>query len=159
MSCSPTPTRGNGWATKPSDWDSYFTPLPQGRDSYVVDQNGRVAGIAVVRQKFLLGDYLELLGVADWARGKGLGRRLLAHVEAAVFARAKNLFACVSDFNDQARHFYAKQGYQEIGPMPNFLIPGSAEILLRKTSGPAREENIESQSTVAIPCMPLLPVC
>ena len=56
-----------------NDWDSYFTPLPQGRDSYVVDQNGRVAGIAVVRQKFLLGDYLELLGVADWARGKGLG--------------------------------------------------------------------------------------
>ncbi len=66
-----------------NDWDSYFTPLPQGRDSYVVEQNGRVAGIAVVRQKFLLGDYLELFGVADWARGKGLGGRLLAHVEAA----------------------------------------------------------------------------
>ena len=27
------------------------------------------------------------------------------------------------------------QAYQEIGPMPNFLIPGSAEILLRKTAG------------------------
>jgi ribosomal protein S18 acetylase RimI-like enzyme len=124
------------------DWDNYFTPLPQGRDSYVVDQNGRVSGIAILRQKFLLGDYLELLGVADWARGKGLGGQLLAHVEAAVFARTKNLFACVSDFNDQARHFYKKQGYQEIGPMPNFLIPGSAEILLRKTSGPARENKI-----------------
>ena len=123
---------------KAHDWDRYFTPLPQGRDSYVVDQNGKAAGIAVVRQKFLLGDYLELLGVADWVRGKGLGGRLLAHVEASVFAREKNLFACVSDFNDQARHFYKKHGYQEIGPMPNFLIPGSAEILLRKTSGPAR---------------------
>lgn len=121
-----------------NDWDSYFAPLPQGRDSYVVDWNGRVAGIAVVRQKFLLGDYIELLGVADWARGEGLGSLLLAHVEVAVFERAKNLFACVSDFNDQARHFYKKQGYREVGPMPNFLIPGSAEILLRKTSGPAR---------------------
>ena len=121
------------------DWDSYFTPLPQGRDSYVVDQNDKVAGIVVIRQKFLLGDYLELLAVADWARGKGLGERLLAHVEATVFARAKNLFACVSDFNGQARRFYKQQGYQEIGPMPNFLIPGSAEILLRKTSGPARK--------------------
>jgi ribosomal protein S18 acetylase RimI-like enzyme len=121
------------------DWDSYFTPFPQGRDSYVVVRNGGVAGIAVVRQKFLLGDYIELLAVADWARGKGLGGQLLAHVEVAVFTRAKNLFACVSDFNDQARHFYNKQGYQEIGPMPNFLIPGSAEILLRKTSGPARK--------------------
>ena len=123
-----------------NDWDNYFTPLPQGRDSYVVDQNGRVTGIAVVRQRFLLGDYLELFGVADWARGKGLGGRLLAHVEAVVFARGKNLFACVSDFNDQGRKFYAKLGYQEIGPMPNLLIPGSAEILLRKTSGPAREK-------------------
>ena len=123
-----------------SDWDSYFVPLPQGRDSYVVNQNGRVAGIAVVRQKFLLGDYLELFGVADWARGKGLGGRLLAYLEAAVFARTKNLFVCVSDFNDQGRKFYEMQGYQEIGPMPNLLISGSAEILLRKTSGPAREK-------------------
>ncbi len=121
-----------------SDWDNYFTPLPQGRESYVVDQNGKVAGIAVIRQNFLLGDYVELLGVANWARGQGLGCRLLAHVEQAVFARAKNLFACVSDFNDQARRFYKQQGYQEIGSMSNFLIPGSAEILLRKTIGPAR---------------------
>ena len=123
-----------------SDWDSYFVPLPQGRDSYIVNQNGRVAGIAVVRQKFLLGDYLELFGVADWVRGKGLGGRLLAYVETAVFARTKNLFVCVSDFNDQGRKFYEMQGYQEIGPMPNLLISGSAEILLRKTSGPAREK-------------------
>ena len=121
-----------------NDWDNYFTPLPQGRDSYVVEQCGRVAGIAVVRQKFLLGDYIELFGVADWARNKGLGGVLLNHLEAAVFERVKNLFACVSDFNDQARHFYKKQGYREIGPMPNFLIPGSAEMLLRKTSGPAK---------------------
>ena len=105
----------------------------------MVDRDGKASGIAVVRQKFLLGDYVELLGVAEWARGMGLGRLLLAHVEATVFARVKNLFACVSDFNDQARHFYAKQGYQEIGPMPNFLISGSAEILLRKTRGPARK--------------------
>jgi [ribosomal protein S18]-alanine N-acetyltransferase len=124
-----------------NDWDQYFAPLPQGRDSYVVDQNGRVAGIVVVRRKFLLGDYVELLGVADWARGKGLGGLLLAYVEASVFERAQNLFACVSDFNDQARHFYKKQGYEEIGPMPNLLIPGSAEILLRKTTGPAREKS------------------
>ena len=120
------------------DWDSYFTPLPQGRESYVVDQDGRVTGIAVVRQRFLVGDYLELFGVADWARGRGLGGRLLAHVEAVVFSRGKNLFACVSDFNDQGRNFYVKLGYQEVGPMPDLLIPGSAEILLRKTSGPAR---------------------
>jgi ribosomal protein S18 acetylase RimI-like enzyme len=99
---------------------------------------GQIAAIAIVRQKFLLGDYLELLGVAGWARGKGMGTQLLRHIESLVFARTKNLFACVSDFNKGARDFYKKQGYQEIGPMPNFLIPGTAEILLRKTIGPTR---------------------
>jgi len=120
------------------DWARIFCPLPQGRDSFVIVWKGDVAGIAIVRRKFLLGDYLELLGIATWARGKGLGGRLLGHIERAVFGRTKNLFACVSDFNTAARAFYKKQGFQEIGPMPNFLIPGSAELLLRKTAGPAR---------------------
>jgi ribosomal protein S18 acetylase RimI-like enzyme len=120
------------------DWSRIFSPLPQGRETFVAESDGRIFGIAIVRQKFLLGDYLELLGVAAGARQQGTGSRLLAHVEALVFARTKNLFACVSDFNAGARAFYRKQGYQEIGPMPNFLVPGSAEILLRKTAGPAR---------------------
>ncbi|MGQ0667398.1 MAG: GNAT family N-acetyltransferase, partial [Nitrospiraceae bacterium] len=120
-----------------SDWTRIFCPLPQGRDSYVAALDGRVAGIAIVKQRFLLGDYLELLGVAGWARKKGIGGRLLRHVEQRVFERAQNLFACVSDFNESARVFYKKHGYQEIGPMPNLLISGSAEILLRKTAGPA----------------------
>jgi [ribosomal protein S18]-alanine N-acetyltransferase len=120
------------------DWGRIFCPTPQGRDSFVGEIEGQIAAIAIVRQKFLLGDYLELLGVAGWARGKGMGTQLLRHIESLVFARTKNLFACVSDFNKGARDFYKKQGYQEIGPMPNFLIPGTAEILLRKTIGPTR---------------------
>lgn len=131
------PWRTLGYTT--TDWNRIFCPLPQGRDSYVAELDGRVAGVALVKQKFLLGDYLELLGVAEWARQKGVGGLLLTHVEQLVFERTKNLFACVSDFNQSARDFYKKQGYQEIGPMPNFLIPGSAEILLRKTAGPARK--------------------
>jgi [ribosomal protein S18]-alanine N-acetyltransferase len=121
------------------DWSRIFCPIPQGRQTFVAEADGKVTGIAIVREKFLLGDYLELLGVAGWARYQGTGKQLLAHVESVVFARAKNLFACVSDFNTSARDFYRKQGFQEIGPMPNFLIPGSAEILLRKTAGPARQ--------------------
>lgn len=123
-----------------ADWNRIFCPTPQGRDCYVALLDGRVAGVAIVKQKFLLGDYLELLGVAVWARQKGIGGELLRHIEELVFKRTKNLFACVSDFNESARAFYRKHGYQEIGPMPNFLIPGSAELLLRKTAGPARQK-------------------
>ena len=121
-----------------TDWKKLFDPLPQRREGYVIEAGGSQAGFALLRPKFLMGDYLELLVVVPAARGKGHGRALLQHLETLVFARAKNLFACVSDFNTEARAFYRNQGYQEIGPMPNFLIPGSAEILLRKTSGPVR---------------------
>lgn len=121
------------------DWNRIFAPLPAGRDTFVLEIEGQVLGIAIVRKKFLFGDYLELLGIAPSATGQGLGGRLLSHVESLTFARANNMFACVSDFNDGARAFYRKQGYIEIGPMPNFLIPGYAEILLRKTTGPARK--------------------
>lgn len=121
-----------------TDWNRIFSPTPQDRDCYVVDLAGQIVGVAIVKQKFLLGDYLELLAVAECARQKGTGSQLLEHIERLVFERTKNLFACVSDFNTRARTFYRRHGFQEIGPMPNFLIPGSAELLLRKTAGPTR---------------------
>ncbi|MGH7232652.1 MAG: GNAT family N-acetyltransferase [Nitrospiraceae bacterium] len=121
-------------------WERLFHPLPQGREGFVIERGGEVGGVALLRQRFLFGDYLELLAIAPAMQGQGLGRLLLRHVEEIVFARVKNLFICVSDFNTGARRFYQRQGYQEIGPIPNFLIPGTAEILLRKTTGPALEK-------------------
>jgi ribosomal protein S18 acetylase RimI-like enzyme len=122
----------------PEDWDRIFAPVPQNRDTYVIEAEARVAGLAILRQKFLIGDYLELLGIAEWAKGRGLGSRLLTHIESLVFARTKNLFACVSEFNERAREFYRQKGYREIGPIPDLLVLGATEILLRKTVGPAR---------------------
>jgi len=121
-----------------SDWERLFAMPLQGREAFVLEADGQLAGISVLRQKFLFGDYLELLAVAASAQGKGIGGQLLAHVEGMVFQRAKNLFVCVSDFNHQGRQFYERNGYQSVGPIPDLLIPGSGEILMRKTIGPAR---------------------
>jgi ribosomal protein S18 acetylase RimI-like enzyme len=129
------------WTTlgfTPGDWNRIFAPLPQGRECYVLENEAQILGIAIVRPRFLFGDYLELLGIAAAWKGKGFGTRLLAHLEHVAFGRGKNLFACVTDFNKDARSFYAKQGFVEIGRLENLLIDGSAEILLRKTIGPAR---------------------
>ena len=122
------------------DWDKLFTIVEAGppRESYVLESDGQPSGLAVVRRHFLFGDYLELLAVSPAQRGRGLGRVLLDHIEARTFARANNLFACVSDFNTEARRFYQRQGYVEVGSLANLLIDGRSEILLRKTTGPAR---------------------
>jgi GNAT superfamily N-acetyltransferase len=119
-------------------WERLFSPLPPGREGYVLEQDGMVAGLALLRRQFLFGDYLELLAIAPSTQRKGLGRALLNHMERIVFARSTNLFACVSDFNAAARQFYERNGYVEVGPLPELLMPGTSEILLRKTIGPAR---------------------
>jgi len=121
-----------------SDWDRLFEMPMQGREAFVMEAGGSVVGVAVLRQRFLFGDYLELFAIAVSVQGRGYGRALLAHLERVVFHRAKNLFVSVSDFNHQARRFYERNGYTEIGPILHLLIPGSAEILLRKTIGPAK---------------------
>jgi ribosomal protein S18 acetylase RimI-like enzyme len=100
--------------------------------------DGGVSGLALVRPRFLVGDYLELFAVAAAARGRGLGAALLGHVEAVAFARGRNVFVCVSDFNDGARRFYARHGYAHVGTLPDLLVRGSAELLLRKSAGPVR---------------------
>jgi len=121
-----------------SDWERFFEMPLQGREAFVIEIDGRVTGVGVLRQRFLFGDYLELLAVAVSAQGRGHGGALLGYLEEVVFRRSKNLFVCVSDFNHQGRRFYERHGYKEIGPILHLLVPGSSEILMRKTSGPAK---------------------
>lgn len=119
-------------------WLPLLTAPLQGREGFVAETAAGVSGLALLRPRFLVGDYLELFAVAAAARGRGLGAALLDHLEAVVFARARNLFVCVSDFNDGARRFYARHGYAHVGTLPDLLVRGSAELLLRKSSGPER---------------------
>jgi GNAT superfamily N-acetyltransferase len=120
------------------DWLRLLAMPLVDREAWVATAEERVVGLAVVRPRFLAGDYLELFAVAETARGKRYGATLLGHVERVVFARARNFFVCVSDFNSGARRFYAQQGYVHVGTLPDLLVGGSAELLLRKTTGPVR---------------------
>lgn len=122
------------------DWERLFSAIPSSREGYVIESDGIATGVAVLRPRVLLGDYLELLAVAPEKRGQGMGAALLAHVEEVAFARAKNLFACVSDFNDGARRFYEHHGYKLIGAIPDLVVVGHAELLMRKTTGPVRDK-------------------
>jgi [ribosomal protein S18]-alanine N-acetyltransferase len=121
-----------------SDWQALLTPPLHGREGWVLERGGEAAGIALVRLQFLRGDYLELFAIAPGCERQGFGRLLLAEVEHKVFARTRNLFVCVSDFNHVARRFYARGGYQQVGAIGDLLTAGSAELLLRKTIAPRR---------------------
>jgi len=130
------PWRALGYAA--GDWEQLLSVPLVGREGWVIERRGAPAGFALVRLGFLLGDYLELFVIAGNAARSGLGRELLVAVERAVFARSRNFFVCVSDFNIAARRFYESQGYQDVGGLSDLLIAGSTERLLRKTTGPTR---------------------
>ncbi|MHB1844856.1 MAG: GNAT family N-acetyltransferase [Deltaproteobacteria bacterium] len=72
--------------------------------------------------------YLRLIAVAESARGKGIGALLLREAERLT----GELFLLVSEFNAEARRFYAREGYVQVGALPGFVLPDVTELLLRK---------------------------
>ena len=53
-------------------------------------------------------------------------------VENLVFANADKLFLVVAQFNPQARRFYEKAGYQQVGIIPDLYRKGITEYLMMK---------------------------
>ena len=46
------------------------------------------------------------------------------------------MFLCVSDFDNGALRLYRRLGYELIGALPDFLVGGSAELLLGSLADP-----------------------
>ncbi|HEY2899225.1 MAG TPA: GNAT family N-acetyltransferase [Polyangia bacterium] len=97
---------------------------------------GPVQGIVVVQGNFLLGSFIALLAVRPSAAGRGVGRALLAHVEARTFASRRWLYVSFDRDNQTARRFYRRQGFARVGALPDLIKPGRVEVLLRKGRSP-----------------------
>lgn len=102
----------------------------------LVARAGRlIVGFALSTEGFLLGEYLKLIAVDRAHHRQGVGRQLMNALEEHAFARWPNVYLCVSDFNEPARRFYRDLGYAEVGVLPDLLVPGAGEVLMRKTVG------------------------
>ena len=106
------------------------------REVYVTKDGSTVAGVAIVSMEGVLSGYLQTIAIAEAFRGRGLGASLLRFVEQRVFREKPNVFLFVSSFNPRARRFYEAHGYEPIGLVRDFLVPGHDECLMRKTIGP-----------------------
>lgn len=93
----------------------------------------RVVGFALSAPGILLGEYLKMLVVEPAYRASGVGRGLMTELERRAFERWPNVYLCVSDFNHEARRFYRRLGYEEVGTLRDLLVAGQGEILMRKT--------------------------
>lgn len=122
------------------DW--FAGALRGERDARVAEDGGRVVGFVVylTRGTFGHSGYVWAIGVAADAQGRGVGGYLMDAVEQAIFEAGPNVFLLVNSENARARRFYERRGYRRIGELADYVEPGVAEILYRKTRGPIRTE-------------------
>jgi ribosomal protein S18 acetylase RimI-like enzyme len=91
-----------------------------------------VVGFVTIKNDFLHGGYIRRIAVKEEYRGERIGRRIMEFIEERVFDHYSNIFVCVSSSNPRARKFYKDLGYHQVGELPNLILDGEIEYLLRK---------------------------
>lgn len=125
------------WLTLGRDRDSAYTLITSpSRETFIGILDGELAGFMVLCMEGAFVGYLQSICVAPEYRNRGIGSRLLAYCEARILASSPNVFLCVSSFNQDARRWYQRMGYEVIGELRDYLVEGHSEMLLRKTIGP-----------------------
>ncbi len=74
--------------------------------------------------------YLHLIVTKKSNRSCGVGTEMLHYLETIV--NIPKIFLVVADFNPDAKRFYEKNGYKQVGRIDSLYRPGIAENLMMK---------------------------
>lgn len=99
-----------------------------------LDSDGKCVGFVWVIQNGIFHSfpYIHIIAVKKEARGQGIGKLLLKHVEDVYFEKKSKLFLVVADFNPDAKRLYQEVGYTIIGDIPSLYRNGISECLMMK---------------------------
>ena len=76
--------------------------------------------------------YLHIIAIKKEFRDRGIGKALLDYSERIALEMADKLFLVVADYNPDAKRFYERNGYQQVGEIPNLYRSGITEYLMAK---------------------------
>lgn len=110
----------------------FLAATETGAQRYAVLVDDEPAGTVVVRDPWLHGPYLHLIGLLPAFHGLGIGGRALDWMEAEARGRYRNLWLCVSEFNDSARRLYERHGFELAGRLDDLVFDGLVELLMRR---------------------------
>jgi len=100
---------------------------------HVAVSGGERCGVVLLQDKGMAGSpYLKSIAVAEGMRSRGVGGALLDFAEARYRQEARWFFLCVSSFNTRARALYERRGYEVVGELPDQVVDGASEIVMRK---------------------------
>ena len=126
------------WSTygvSPALLESLFHGTAGGAVALAVRQANTTApvGVLVIRSPWLIGPYVQFLGLESAIQGQGLGSRMLAWLEAeARQAGFRNLWICAAGFNDGAQRLYQRCGFETVAALDDLIQDGVPELLMRK---------------------------
>jgi ribosomal protein S18 acetylase RimI-like enzyme len=125
------------WITLRRGYKQSIKPLMDpSRETYVAIHGKDILGFVLLDVRGPFRGYIHLLCVmADW-RNRGIGGLLIRRVEQRVFRQYPNVFLCVSSFNQAAQRFYKRMGFKRVGTIPDYIVNGHSEHLMRKSRGP-----------------------
>jgi len=138
--CTEAMVNSEPWLTLRYSYEiTYKVITDPAREPYVAVADSEITGFIVLNLVGPLRGYIQTICVLPAWRGKGIGRRLLTFAEEHIFREFPNVFLFVSSFNEAAQEFYASLGYQKVGEVPDYVVKGHSEYLMRKTIGPMAE--------------------
>lgn len=118
--------------TEPSFTERLASGLADKALIYAAEEGGQAVGFVwlVARGAFDRSAYIQLIGVRQEARSRGIGHRLMEFAEAN--AGSNDIFLLVSDFNFNAQRFYSRLGYRQVGKLDDYVVQGISELIFRK---------------------------
>jgi len=138
--CARMMANSEPWITLRRDYDASLKILiDPSREVYLAMIGDEIVGFTILTMHGAFVAYLQSVCVAPQWRGKGIGSELMDYVEKRILSETPNVFICVSSFNERVQKLYERRGYEVVGELKNWIVPGHSEILLRKTSGPLTE--------------------
>ena len=138
--CAGMMSASEPWVTLGRDYDTSLKIITDpNREIYLALTGEEIAGFTILIMHGALVGYIQSICVAPEWRNKGIGSQLMAFAETRIFSESPNAFIMVSSFNPDAKRLYQQLGFEPIGELKDYIIPGHSEYLLRKSIAPLTE--------------------
>jgi len=111
---------------------SFLARAEPGYARFAIRLGSVLAGAIVVRETWLLGPYLQFLGLLPGHQGRGLGKAALEWMASQAPWGTRNLWLCVTASNTRARVFYERHGFEHAALLCDLVAAGKDEVLMRR---------------------------
>jgi ribosomal-protein-alanine N-acetyltransferase len=152
--CARLMSSSEPWITLRRTYDNSMRMLSDSsREVYLAIVNNEIVGFIVLIMSGAFVGYIQTVAVKPQWKNKGIGSRLIKFAEKRIFDQAPNVFMCVSSFNEKAQKLYKRLGYEVIGELKDYVVPGHSEILLRKTLAPLTKFKVTDDHRAPTPIL------